>query len=300
MTEQRADIYTRITSQIIAAIEAGTGEFRMPWHHDGSATTRPVNVLSGKRYRGANILVLWAAAEQAGYGSGIWGTYRQWAAQGGQVRRGERATAIMFWRPVEGRAGPSDASADDNEGKRFFARAFSVFNRDQVEGVDEPKVPQLAADLRIANADAFFSGLGIPVTYGAGSAFYRITEDRVFMPNFSSFVDPHAFYSTLYHEAGHATGARNRLDRQFDKRFSKHAVALEEIVAELTAAFVLADLGISYHPREDHAAYVSSWLKALKDDKRTIFTAASKAQAAADWMHDQQPGATSSTEKEAA
>ena len=88
MTEQRADVYARISDQIIAAIEAGTGEFRMPWQHDGSATTRPMNVLSGKRYRGANVLVLWAAAEKAGYGSGVWGTYRQWAARGGQVRRG--------------------------------------------------------------------------------------------------------------------------------------------------------------------------------------------------------------------
>jgi antirestriction protein ArdC len=302
MNDQRADIYSRITNQIITAIEAGTGEFRMPWHHDCSATTRPVNVLSGKRYRGANVLVLWTAAKQAGYDSGVWGTYRQWAAKGGQVRRRERATAIMLWKPVErhgdGRADvPIDTDTDGR--KRFLARGFSVFNRDQVDGYDEPAQPVLPESERVSNADAFFAALAIPITYGAGSAFYRIQEDRIHMPNFSAFVDPHAFYSTLYHEAGHASGARHRLDRQFDTRLNRHAVAIEELVAELTAAFVLADLGLASRPREDHAAYAASWLRAMKEEKRALITAASKAQQAADWMHEQQPAATCPSEKHA-
>jgi antirestriction protein ArdC len=303
MNDQRADIYSRITNQIIAAIAAGTGEFRMPWHHECSATTRPVNVMSGKRYRGANVLALWTAAKQAGYDSGVWGTYRQWAAKEGQVRRGERATAIMFWKPVERHGdGPADVPIDtDADGrKRFFARSFSVFNRDQVDGYAEPAQPVLPESERVSNAEAFFAALGIPITYGAGSAFYRIQEDRIHMPNFSAFVDPHAFYSTLYHEAGHASGARHRLDRQFNTQLSKHAVAIEELVAELTAAFVLADLGLASRPREDHAAYVASWLRALKEEKRAVITAASKAQQAADWMHEQQPAAACSSEKEAA
>jgi antirestriction protein ArdC len=303
MNDQLADIYSRITNQIIAAIEAGTGEFRMPWHNDCSATARPVNVMTGKRYRGVNVLVLWTAAKQAGYDSGVWGTYRQWAARGGQVRRGERATAIVVWKPVERHgegpaAVPIDAESDGR--KRFFARGFSVFNRDQVDGYAEPAQPVLSESERVSNADAFFAALGIPIIYGAGSAFYRIQEDRIHMPNFSDFIDPHAFYSTLYHEAGHASGARHRLDRQFDKRLNKHAVAIEELVAEFTAAFVLADLGLANRPREDHAAYVASWLGALKDEKRAIITAASKAQQAADWMHEQQPGAACCGESEAA
>ena len=104
-----------------------------------------------------------------------------------------------------------------------------------------------------------------------------------------------AFYGTILHEGGHATGAKHRLDRNFDERFGRDARAIEEATAELTASFVLADLGIAHHPRPDHAAYVASWLRVLKYDPRAIFTAASKAQAAADWMHAQQPQSAEKT-----
>ena len=116
-----------------------------------------------------------------------------------------------------------------------------------------------------------------------------MSEDRIYMPDFGRFADATGFYSTLAHECAHAAGAKHRLDRDFSKRFTKQAVAAEELVAELTAAMVLADLGLAAHPRADHAAYLASWLELLKNDKRAIFTAASKAQTAADWMHSRQP-----------
>ena len=121
MTEQRADVYTRITTQIVAAIEAGTGDWRMPWHHDGAATTRPQNVTSRKRYRGVNVLALWIAAEASGYSSGLWGTYRQWASLGAQVCKGEHGTTIVFWKQVASRA---EDDRDDGEAGpgRMFAR----------------------------------------------------------------------------------------------------------------------------------------------------------------------------------
>lgn len=284
-------IYERTTRQIIAAIEAGTGPFRMPWHHDGSSTSRPVNVTSGKNYRGANTLLLWAAAESAGYSSGVWGTYRQWTTKGAQVRRGEHATTVIFWKPVRG-ADHADEGDDEEpaRGRRFIARGYNVFNRCQVDNYEEPAVPTLDEGQRIARADAFFKQLGIAISYGGASAFYRVDHDQIFMPPFGAFIDPLAFYSVLFHEAGHATGAEHRLNRDLKKRFSTHAQAIEEVVAELTAAFILADLGLSCRPRDDHAAYVADWLEALKNDTRAIVTAASQAQAAADWMHAQRPG----------
>ena len=284
------DIYTRITTEIVAAIEAGTGQWRMPWHHDGSSITRPTNVASGKEYRGINTLALWIAAHTRGFGSGLWGTYRQWNALGAQVRKGEHATSIVFWK----RFGEPDDHTETDSGEtedrvRFLARGYSVFNRSQVDGYEPEERPALPESERIAQADTFLAALNIPVTFGSDAAYYRIDLDRIFMPSFAAFHEAAGYVATYAHEAAHATGAKHRLDRDLGARFGREALAMEEIVAELTAALVLATLSIAHHPRADHAAYVASWAKVLKSDDRAIFTAASKAQAAADWMYAQQP-----------
>ncbi|MGH7096853.1 MAG: ArdC family protein [Stellaceae bacterium] len=289
----RADIYTRITAEIVAAIEAGAGEWRMPWHHDGASTARPINVVSRKGYRGANVLALWAAAQAAGYPTGIWGTYAQWQAIGAQVRKGERATAIVFWKTT--RAKPDEEGDPDettDERPRFFARGYSVFNEAQVDGYAAPEAAVLPETERLAHAETFYANLGIPTVYGGAEACYVPSKDTVFMPSFGVFDTATDHYSTLYHEGGHATGAKHRLDRNFTIRFSHEAAAVEELVADVGSALILADLGIAMHPRPDHAAYLSSWLKVLKNDTSAIFAASSKAQAAADWMHDRQPQLT--------
>lgn len=287
---ERADVYTRITAEIVTAMEAGAGDWRMPWHHDGAAVTRPENVASCKRYRGVNILALWIAAQAYGYASGIWGTYRQWQAVGAQVRKGERGTTVVLWKQA---ASGADDEHDDEEPShgRIFARAFTVFNIAQVDGYDPEPVALLPDSERFAHADAFVEALKIPVTTGAYEAHYRIDLDQIFRPPFATFREAAAHMGTLIHECAHATGAKHRLDRNFEKRFRRDSLAIEEATAELTASYILADLGIAHHPRPDHAAYVASWLRALKDDPRAIFTAASKAQQAADWMHAQQPQA---------
>ncbi len=286
---ERADVYTRITAEIVAAIEAGAGDWRMPWHHDGAAVTRPENVASTKRYRGVNVLALWIAAQAYGYASGIWGTYRQWQAVGAQVRKGERGTTVVLWK----QASRADDDHDDGEHShtRVFARAFTVFNVAQVDGFEPKPIALLPEGERLAQVDAFVEALNIPVNYGAYDAHYRIDLDQIYMPEYASFSSPAAHVGTLIHEAAHATGSKNRLDRNFGERFKHDWLPIEESCAELTASFVLADLGIAHHPRPDHAAYLASWLRILKDDPRAIFTAASKAQQAADWMWAQQPQA---------
>ena len=128
MTEQRADVYTRITDQIVAAIEAGAGKCRMPWHHDGQATSRPINLASNKPYRGINVLVLWAAADRCGYANGLWGTYRQWLAVGAQVRKGERGTVVVLWKQTGNDNADNQGADGDDQNTRVFARAFTVFN----------------------------------------------------------------------------------------------------------------------------------------------------------------------------
>jgi antirestriction protein ArdC len=262
----------------------------MPWHHDGSSTTRPVNLASSKRYRGINVLALWIAASSHGFADGLWGTYRQWQAVGAQVRKGERATTVVLWKELKAPPG-SEEGVDDGENRpRLFARAFAVFNRAQIDGyAPGDRAPVLVDTERLPHADRFFQALKIPVEEGPYDAHYRINEDRIYMPVFKAFEDAVAHAGTLFHESAHATGAKHRLDRNFDQRFGPRARAMEEAVAELTASYVLADLSIAHHPRSDHAAYIASWLELLKDDPKAIFTAASKAQQAADWMHACQP-----------
>jgi antirestriction protein ArdC len=286
----RTDAYSRITSEIITAIENGSGTWRMPWHHDGTAITRPTNLASGKRYRGINVLALWVAANAAGYVDGLWGTYRQWQTVGAQVRKGERATAVVLWKEMKRKpSNDEDGEEDGDDRPRLFARTFSVFNRIQVDGYAPQTRPPLAEEARNTEADRFFAALQIPLVTGAYDAHYRIDEDRIYMPPFDTFQDSAAYAGTLFHESGHATGAKHRLDRDFGARFASRARAMEEAVAELTASYILADLGIAHRPRSDHAAYIASWLELLKGDSRAIFTASSKAQQAADWMHARQP-----------
>jgi antirestriction protein ArdC len=300
--DNRGDIYQRVTDQIIAAIEAGADKWQMPWHAKGGrAFAVPYNAGSGKPYRGINTIVLWATAQERGYSSPVWATYKQWAEKGAQVRKGEKATGVVFWKIFEnGKAEGGEQAGADDEGegsRRFMARAYSVFNAAQVEGYQAPQIDQPEADPeavkfeRIAHAEQFLSVPGVDVRHGGSRAFYSPTSDHVQLPAFADFVEPVAYYATRAHELVHATSHKTRCDRQLGKRFGDAAYAAEELIAELGAAFLCGDLGLAPEPRPDHAAYIATWLKVLREDKRAIFTAASKAQQAADWMHAQQPAA---------
>lgn len=289
-SQERGDIYSRITADIIAAIEAGAEKFRMPWHHDGSSSSRPINVASNKPYRGVNTLALWAAATRAGYAGGVWGTYQQWNSKGAQVRHGEHGTTVVFWK-IDNREDQRehDEETDQDDGRhRVFARAYTVFHSTQVDGYTPPALPTLADEERIEQAERFCANLGISIQNGGDRAFYTPTKDFVQMPEFQNFRDPTSYYAVLLHECGHASGARHRLDRDLSSRFGTEAYAMEECVVELLSALICGDLSLSVEPRADHASYIASWLKVLRDDKRAIFTASSKAQQAADWMHAQQ------------
>lgn len=288
--DSRQSVYERITATIAAAIEAGAGDFRMPWHTDGTMSAHPVNITTGKPYRGINTIALWAAAQGAGYGSAIWGTYRQWAACGAQVRRGEKAALVVFWKIDEREedAGDMDDGQSDPR-RRVLARGYPVFNAAQVEGYTPPPLPALPASARIAHAERFFAALGVTVREGGTRACYIPARDEIRLPPFAAFRDPIAYYATLAHEATHWTGHPDRCARELKGRFGSESYAAEELVAELGAAYLCADLGLACEPRPDHAAYVASWLTVLRNDARAIVTAASQAQRATDWMHARQP-----------
>ncbi len=291
--KERFDIHQHITNQIVAAIERGAGDFCLPWHSSGGTITQPKNVASKKHYRGVNIVALWAASEQNGFGSGLWGTYRQWAEAGAQVRKGEKSSYVVFYKEIEvtGATSGQDTETD----KRLFARATPVFAAEQVDGYDLPVIANPNPMEPIEAADAFVLATGASVAHGGTRAYYRPSTDSIQLPSRESFVGTatstaaEAYYSTLLHELTHWTSHEQRCNRQLGKRFGDNAYAMEELVAELGAAFLCSEIGITAEPRLDHAQYLASWLSVLKADKRAIFTAASKASEATAFLGDLRP-----------
>jgi len=282
----RDDIYTRVTNQIIQAIEAGTKNCRMPWHITEADCFAPINAVSKRPYRGVNVLILWAAALNKGYAGGLWATYEQWKQLGAQVRKGEKSTTVVLWKPTERQARESDEQSTKSEKKRggLIARGFSVFNLAQVDGYEAVRTPKLFESSRIRAAETTLLGAGADIRHGGATAYYDKAMDFIAIPCFESFRNAIGYYSVLAHELTHWTAAAHRLDRNLSGRFASEAYAVEELIAELGAAFLCAALGLSVEPREDHADYIANWLAILRNDKKAIFTAASKAQQAANWI----------------
>ena len=282
-------LYESVTQSIITAIEANPGQPAMPWHRDAQAPLfMPANALTQKHYNGVNTLVLWVSAEQQGYTNPVWGTYRQWAELGCQVRRHEKSTPVVFYKSYD--VTPETDNSED-DGKRRVARESAVFNCAQVDGYPEPAaVPGLGAVTRNQLFDDFVAATGAAVTHGGQRAFYRPSTDTITMPDETRFCGTttmtrnESYISVLAHELGHWSGAKHRLNREFGKRFGDAAYVAEEINAELTAAFISAELGIASAPRADHAQYIAQYLELLKSDNRAIFTAAAKASQAVAYL----------------
>jgi antirestriction protein ArdC len=279
------NIQETITNQIIEAIELGAGEFKMPWHKNGISSAMPHNPISKNTYSGANVLTLWLGKEKNGYATDQWATFKQWQSKGVMVKKGEKATLGFYWHIMDkAPKGEGEGESDPTGKKTMFAKAFYLFNADQVDGYQPEGIVE-TPDLteRLDNAENFIIKTGAIISHGGTSAFYRPSTDSITMPDKWRFTGTEttnatqAYYSTLLHELTHWSGNAIRLDRTKGKRFGDTDYAFEELVAELGAAFLCADLGIENEPRLDHAQYVASWLKALKNDKQAIFSAASYA-----------------------
>jgi len=285
-TSEKRDVYQRVTDAIVNAIENGAGSYRMPWVVRQDKGFSPISIATIKPYRGINTVVLWAQSQTKGYGSALWGTYQQWQSLGGQVRRGEHGSPVVYWGAYESKDTSAD-EPDERNSRHLFCKGYTVFNLDQVDGVKLPKrlKPTLTRNARIERAESFFGAVGVEIRDGGNRAFYRPdVPAAVWMPGFDQFPEASQYYSVLAHETTHWTSYESRCDRQLGKRFGDAAYAMEELVAELGSAYTMAGLELELTPRADHAAYIDSWLKVLKSDKRAIFTAASQAQKAADWL----------------
>jgi antirestriction protein ArdC len=280
---QRAtDLYRTVTQQIIAAIEQGVRQRGEPlWRGQGGAQGLPYNIATGKRYRGINVLSLWIATQTHAYASGGWLTYRQAAALGGQVRRGARAVQVVYYQPVERR--PVAAETGDEEPRPgIVLRTYALFNREQIDGL-EP-APAATPFPRIATAEAIMAGSGAVIIEAGAQAYYRPHSDEIHLPTRERFDHAENFYAVALHELTHWTGHPHRLARNFGGRFGNESYAFEELIAELGAAFLCADLGLAAATLAGHAAYVEGWLTVLRRDKAAIFTAASHASKAHDFL----------------
>jgi antirestriction protein ArdC len=283
--KEQADIYEKITNSIIEAIEAGCGKFELPWETFGLL---PSNASKHRPYRGINVLALWAVASRRGFKTNLWATYQQWHELGAQVRKGEKSATVVFWKFYGEERETEDEASESKTGTRCFARAYHVFNADQVDEFTIPELPQFPDAERIERAEHFFRNSGIRIIEAGGRACYNPQADEIHIPPFTLFRKPDFFYSTLAHETVHATGHASRCNRQLGNRFGSDLYAAEELIAELGSAFLSAELHLETEPRTDNAPYIENWLPVLKNDKRAIFTAASKAQQAVDWLLSRQ------------
>jgi antirestriction protein ArdC len=284
----RADIYQEITDSIIALLEQGTRPWSPSWA--SGAISFPLRQC-GTNYQGINILLLWSQSMARGYANPYWMTFKQALELGGNVKKGEKGTRIVYAGPIS----PKDEESKPSEGEArkniMFLKKYTVFNVAQIEGLPEGKFPApkpiiANSDNRNSQLENIFAAYGVAIHEGKAGAFYDGAADQITMPEFSSFSSADAYYATLAHEAIHSTGHKNRLDREtLHKYHTATAIrAKEELVAEIGAAFLCAALGMEPTQREDHASYLASWLTVLRSDKRAIFQAATAAQAACDFI----------------
>lgn len=279
------DIYEKVTQQVIDLLERGTRPWTQPWSA-GSGASLPLRY-NGQGYRGINVLILWGQAQEAGYSAPYWMTYRQAQVLGGQVRKGERSTQVVYYGTAV-KGGEAEEAEDCKKLLRFI-RTFNVFNAQQIAGLAPRFYAGQTATApvtgRIPELEAFVRKTGADIRYGGGRAYYRQDQDYIQMPDFGAFRDAEQAYATLNHELTHWTKAEPRLNRDMGrKRWGDEGYAAEELVAELGSAFLGAELGLRPDHVEDHAAYIASWLKALRGDRRFIFMAAARAQEAADYL----------------
>jgi antirestriction protein ArdC len=290
---ERQDIYTRITGQIVASLEQGVRPWMKPWSGENAAAkiTRPLRH-NGTPYTGINILMLWAASLEHGFGSPSWMTFKQALDLNAHVRKGEKGSLVVyantFTRTEE------DAEGQEVEREIPFLKGYTVFNVEQIEGLPEhfyaKPEPKFTAVERIDHAETFFAATHADIRYRGGRAYYAQEPDYIQMPPIESFRDAESFYGTLGHETVHWTKHPSRIERDFGRKtWGDEGYAREELVAELGAAFLCADLELTPEVREDHAAYIATWLTVLKNDNRAIFQAAAHAQRAVDYLHRLQP-----------
>jgi antirestriction protein ArdC len=279
------DIHGEITDQIVAMLDKGVVPWRNPILGHGTAG-HPKNLESGKAYRGVNVFLLAVKAFAQGYDSSYWLTFNQAKANGGSVRKGEKASMIVFWK--------QQAITDKETAKPKIIpilRYFNVFNVAQCDGIKSPDAPafQPVEFKPLDAAELLVKAYTDPpaIEHGGAQAYYRPGSDTVRVPEPTRFTSGEEYYSVLFHELAHSTGHSKRLDRKLDtdpKPFGSSDYGREELIAEMASAFLCGHAGIKPAVIENQASYIGGWLKTIRSDKRLVIVAAGAAQRAADFI----------------
>lgn len=282
----KTDVKQVITDRIVALMERGTEAWKKTWKA-AAAAGMPCNASTGAPYRGVNILILWAQCQEAGFKSNRWMTYKQAQAAGAQVRKGEKSVTCVYFEMMK-RKEPQEGEAE------FFpmAKAFHLFNLDQIDNLPEDLKEPTETDMtpppfsHDEYAEQFIEATGAQIEHHGSRAFYRPSTDTIVLPEREAFISPANYYATACHELTHWTGHTSRLDRDFSKsrRFGDEHYAFEELIAELGSAYLAGHFGFIDGTVENHASYLASWIKVLKNDKSAIFTAAKHASAAYEFL----------------
>ncbi|MGR4890670.1 ArdC family protein [Sphingopyxis sp. LARHCG72] len=282
----RATLYEEITSRIIADLEAGRLPWVQPWDAGRAVVGLPYNALSERRYSGINILTLWHAVLTRGFQGHGFLTFRQAVALGGTVRRGERGTPVVYTRRAAGNEPePAGDGAGTRKGGFSFLKQFTLFSVDQCDGLPDKyhvAAPSIPEGLILPQAGALIAATGADLRIGGASAYYSPRHDFVAVPRPDDFYEPVDWHRTAFHELGHWTGHKSRLDRDQTGSLGSKPYGHEELIAEMAGAFVCAALGIT--PSVRHADYIGSWLEIIREDHRAILRAASAASKAADYL----------------
>ena len=277
-TTEKKDVYQEITDLVLKKIDEGV----LPWNSCflGNA---PVNAVSKTEYRGVNKLLLTALGEE--HTSRHWLTYKQAQELGGHVKKGEKGVPVVFWKIWTPK---DDAAADDKEAKTIpLLKKYTVFNADQCEGLDLPELTNEAAD-PIDAAERIWTEMHNRPTirFNGDHPYYTPTTDTVTVPPRQAYSSQEEWYSTLFHELGHSTGHKTRLNRELACGFGSEKYGREELIAELTAAFLCAACGIEKTTLDNSAAYIDGWRKAIQGDRKMVILAAAAAQKAADYIRN--------------
>jgi antirestriction protein ArdC len=286
----RQDVYTRITNQIVEQLEKGVRPWVKPWNaeHAAGRITRPLRH-NGQPYSGINILSLWMSAELQGYAAPIWMTFKQSLELDAHVCKGEKGSLVVFANAIT-RTERDEKTGEEFEREIPYMKGYTVFNVEQIDGLPEiyyaKAKPGIDSVQRVERAEKFFADQNATIRHGGNRAYYAQELDYVQMPDFVAFRDAESYYATLAHEMAHWTKHPSRLARDLGRKsWGDAGYAAEELVAELSSAFVCADLNLQNEPREENAAYIANWLEVLKHDSRAIFSAAAHAQRAADYLN---------------
>jgi antirestriction protein ArdC len=276
------DIYQEVTDRIVSALENGTVPWHRPWN---PAAGMPRNAFDNRAYTGMNTLLLGMSE----YTDPRWGTFKAISAHGGKVRKGQASTLVIFFKQI--RIKDTDPGTGADQVKKIpMLKHFNVFNVEQAEGLDLPELPQTNNDLEpLQAAEAIMASYPEPPAFqtGGAQAYYDPARDLVNMPPIETFESAEAYALTQWHEAVHSTGHSSRLDREDltdSKKFGDHSYSREELTAEIGSAMIAARTGIVPPDIDQSAAYIASWLRVLRGDKKLIVSAAARAQKAADWI----------------